>query len=85
LEVYLNGGLIAVGFLMLLLLNAQFNLKRRIASGCQFAIFQFLLLVIGIVHNFTEASISKGGSLIWFALLLAMSRTRQMLKDSEAE
>ena len=73
LEVYLNGGWIAILLLAALLLAASQTIKRDLLRGSDFAIVRFMLLVIAIIHNFTEASISKGG-LIWFVLLLAVAR-----------
>jgi len=73
LEVYLNGGWIAILLLLALLFAASQSIKRELLRGSDFAIVRFMLLVIAIIHNFTEASISKGG-LIWFALLLAVAR-----------
>jgi hypothetical protein len=73
LEVYLNGGWIAILLLLALLFAASQSIKRDLLQGSDFAIVRFMLLVIAIIHNFTEASISKGG-LIWFVLLLAVAR-----------
>jgi exopolysaccharide production protein ExoQ len=73
LEVYLNGGWVAILLLVALLIAASQTIKRDLLRGNDFAIVRFMLLVIAIIHNFTEASISKGG-LVWFVLLLAVAR-----------
>ena len=44
-----------------------------------------MFLVIAVIHNFTEASINKGG-LIWFVLLLALMQYPQaQMSHSAAE
>ena len=73
LEVYLNGGWVAVILLIVLLASTSRAIKRDLLREDQFAIIRFMLLVVAVIHNFTEATISKGG-LIWFVLLLSIAR-----------
>lgn len=78
LETYLNGGWIAVTLLLILILSSSANIKKEIVLGLDYAIVRWLLLVIAIIHNFTEASFNRGG-LLWFAFLLAVTRHPSML------
>jgi hypothetical protein len=47
-------------------------MKKDLVLGGEFPIIRFMFLIIAVVHNFTEASISKGG-LVWFVMLLAIT------------
>jgi hypothetical protein len=71
LEMYLNGGWIAVLLFIGLAISAYQRLKREILAGSDYATVRFVFLTIALIHNFTEASINKGG-LLWFVLLLAL-------------
>jgi exopolysaccharide production protein ExoQ len=71
LEMYLNGGWIAVVLFVGLIFSARRRIKLEIQAGGDFPIVRFIFVVIGLIHNFTEASINKGG-LLWFVLLLSL-------------
>ena len=58
---------------MALLFAASQSIKKDLVRGSDFAIVRFMLLVLAVIHNFTEASFSKGG-LVWFVFLLAVAR-----------
>ncbi len=76
LETYLNGGWIAVLLFVVLVFSASQSIKRDVLAGGDYPVVRFMFLVIAVIHNFTEASINKGG-LIWFVLLLALMQYPQ--------
>jgi hypothetical protein len=76
LETYLNGGWIAVLLFLVLVFSASQSIKKDILAGGDYPVVRFMFLVIAVIHNFTEASINKGG-LIWFVLLLALMQYPQ--------
>jgi exopolysaccharide production protein ExoQ len=70
LETYLNGGLIGVGLLIVLLAVAYTRIRQRLAEGTSDAGIRFTMLLVAIVHNFTEATFYKL-SLLWFVTVFA--------------
>jgi exopolysaccharide production protein ExoQ len=77
LELYLNGGLVALFLFGILIVTSNRNIKRQLFLGDDFGMMRLILLAVGLAHNYAEASISKGG-LIWFVLLLALARYPKM-------
>jgi len=71
-ETYLNTGVVGLGLLMIALLTAYANGRRRlVAGGTDADRIQIVLLLVLIVYNFTEAAFNRMG-IIWFAGLWAM-------------
>jgi exopolysaccharide production protein ExoQ len=70
-EVFLNGGWVAVAILAVLLFSASRSIKQELGFEGDWPAVRFMFLVVAVLHNFTEATISKGG-LVWFVLLLAL-------------
>ncbi len=70
LETYLNGGLIAVGLIVGLLIATGARLKKRLMSGNSFARLLFAYFVVIIFYNWTEAMFNKMCP-IWFVQLIA--------------
>jgi exopolysaccharide production protein ExoQ len=73
LEVFLDGGFVALGFLVLMLLGALIKCGREMMSGNRGIILKFALVVVAIVYNFAEAAFFRP-SPIWFAFLFAALR-----------
>lgn len=69
LETYLNGGWIALGFLVMLLVSSGARLKKRLMAGGSFARVLFAYFVVIIFYNWTEAMFNKMTP-IWFIQLL---------------
>jgi exopolysaccharide production protein ExoQ len=69
LETYLNGGLLALGLIVGLLLTTAARLKRKLIAGSSFARILFAYFVIILLYNWTEAMFNKM-SPIWFVQLL---------------
>jgi O-antigen ligase len=69
LELYLNGGIIAVFLLVAMMVSAGRRLKADLLAGKSFAIFCFSFLVVALVYNWTEAMFSKM-TIVWFVLIM---------------
>jgi O-antigen ligase len=67
-ETYLNGGLIGVGFLAVLLLLTYMRIRKTLALSMSDGSIRFVILLIAILHNYSEASFNKIGPL-WFVTL----------------
>ena len=68
-EIYLDGGFVAVALLMAMLLAAGRKIMRGISVDPAYGNLRFAVLVMAIVHNMAESSFARLG-LIWFTLLL---------------
>jgi exopolysaccharide production protein ExoQ len=71
LDTYLNGGLVALGLLVVLLGLSYRRVRERLALGTPDARLRFTILFVAIVHNFTEATFFKL-SLLWFVTVFAL-------------
>lgn len=71
LETYLNGGIIAVGLLVGLLLSTYMRIRKKLALSAPDASSRFVLLLLAIIYNNSEASFNKVG-LMWFVTLYAV-------------
>jgi exopolysaccharide production protein ExoQ len=70
-EIYLNGGIIGVTLLVGVLLAGGVRIKNALYRGSRMAEARFVLWLIAIIHNFSEASFCKLG-VMWFAVLLVI-------------
>lgn len=71
LETYLNGGFIGVVLLVGLLLAAYARIRKKLALGAPEGRIKFILLILAIIYNNSEASFNKVG-LMWFVTLYAL-------------
>jgi exopolysaccharide production protein ExoQ len=71
LEMYLNGGLVGVGLLLLLLAMSYWRIRGKLVLGSPTAGVRLVLLLVAIAHNLTEATFYKL-SLVWIVTLFAM-------------
>jgi O-antigen ligase len=69
LETYLNGGFLGLGLLVAWLLAAYKSIQNSLKREIEFARMQFVILIIVILYNFTEATFNRL-SPPWLALLL---------------
>jgi exopolysaccharide production protein ExoQ len=70
LETYLNQGLVGVALLVSMLLGTFGKLRKQLQQGGRLASLSFSFLAIGIVSNWTEATINTLTP-VWFMLVLA--------------
>lgn len=70
-ETYLNGGWAGVLLLAIVLVSGYCRIRKRMASGSLADIVRYSLLVVAMIHNFSEASFNKNGPM-WFAILFAI-------------
>lgn len=67
-ETYLNGGLIGVSLLCCLILVTYKRLRENVKAGMQEDRMRYVILIVALVYNYTEASFYKLGPL-WFVTL----------------
>jgi exopolysaccharide production protein ExoQ len=72
-ELYLEGGIVAVVLLVGLLVTSFRSVKRRMVNGDEFARVQLTFWFIAIIYNFSEAAITQR-SLMWIVTLVAITR-----------
>ena len=70
LEVYLNGGLVGLCFVVAMIISTARRLRQKVLLNDAFGIFLFSFLVAFIVYNITEASIG-GLNILWIILITA--------------
>jgi O-antigen ligase len=71
LETYLNGGWIGVGLLGCVLIAAYRRIRKGLSMGRAESTMSFVVLIIAVVHNYSEASFNKT-VLLWFVTLVAI-------------
>lgn len=87
LETYLNGGLVAVGLLMVLLLSAYMGIRKQLMLGAPEGSIRFVVLLMAVIYNNSEASFNKVG-LLWLLTLFAIleyhaqPRLRQVVRTT---
>lgn len=74
-ETYLNGGIIGVVLLICVLLSAYWHVRKQIALGDSLAVIQFVVLLITIVYNYSEAAFNKVG-VVWLLTVLSVMNIR---------
>ena len=75
LEIYLQGGLIGVGLLVALLLSAYWRIRKQLLLGMSDSGIRYVVLLIAIFYNFSEASFNKVG-ILWFMTVFALVQYR---------
>ncbi len=80
LETYLNGGAIGVGLLIVLLCVSYRRIRGELMRGTVDARFRLAILLVAIVHNFTEATFYKL-SVVWFVTVFAIMDYRPRALD----
>jgi exopolysaccharide production protein ExoQ len=71
LEMYLNGGLVGVGLLVVLLCMSYRRIREKLVLGMPTAGVRLVMLFVAIAHNCTEATFYKL-SLLWFVTVFAL-------------
>lgn len=74
-ETYLNGGLIGVGLLVVLLLLTYIRTRNSLVLSMPDSSIRFVILLMTIFHNYSEASFNKVGPL-WFVTLFTFMEYR---------
>lgn len=75
LETYLNGGWVGVGLLFVLLLSAYMRIRKQLVTGIPEGSIRFVVLLMALISNYSEASFSKVG-LLWLVTLFAIMQYR---------
>jgi exopolysaccharide production protein ExoQ len=83
LEIYLNGGLLGLAFLLGMIVSAWSKLKRGVLQGCSFSTLFFSYLIVILFYNLTEASFGKLG-LPWFVFLVGALSYSEATADGES-
>lgn len=84
LEIYLDGGWIGVGFLLLLLAVVYVQASRRLADGDRYSVLRFVIIFLTILYNISESVFARL-SPVWFFFLLAGVNPPQMHGEAVAE
>ncbi len=84
LEVYLDGGVIAVLLLIVIILNAFKNIYQEFSSDLRYATVQSILLAMALANNITEASF-RPLQLMGFLFFLAVIKPPQTARVSKRE
>ncbi|MBX3347815.1 MAG: O-antigen ligase family protein [Nitrospira sp.] len=79
LETYLNGGLVGVGLLLVLLSSTYFRIRKKLVNNQPGSSMRFIMLVLAIMYNNSEASFNKVG-IMWFVTLYALMEYRTQLR-----
>jgi exopolysaccharide production protein ExoQ len=69
LEMYLDGGYLAVFFLILMLLMVSFKINRQLKHGGSYALIGLVVLLVTIIGDFSESHFGRMSPL-WFLFLL---------------
>lgn len=78
LETYLNGGLVGVGLLLVLLLSGYMRIREQLITGMPEGSIRFVILLVAVIYNNSEASFNKV-SLLWLLTLFAVMQYRAQL------
>jgi O-antigen ligase len=87
-ETYIDGGMIGVFFLILMLFATGLKLNRRLATGGNYALFRFSVLLVIIVASFSESHFARMGPLWFIFLVVALDPPcpdAMTVKDEESE
>jgi O-antigen ligase len=76
-ETYLNGGVIGVGLLALLLVASYGRIRRDLGTGTGEAALRYVVLLVAVVYNGSEASFNKL-SILWFLTVFALMSYRTL-------
>lgn len=69
LEIYLDGGFIGLGLLLLFLLVLAMGIVRNLRQKHHFARLQFAFFLVTVLYNFSESTFARRGPL-WFTFVL---------------
>jgi O-antigen ligase len=69
LEIYLDGGIVGLGFMAIMLLSAGKRATDRLLGGARFGAMAFAYWVAGLMYNCAESDYFRLGPL-WFTFLL---------------
>ena len=83
LETYLNVGLVGVGLLLVLLLSGYMRIRKQLITGIPEGSIRFVVLLVAIMYNYSEASFSKVG-VLWLLTLFAVMQYRPQLPSRQA-
>jgi len=69
LEMFIDGGMIAIFFLVIMLTAVGLRHNRQLSQGSNYALFRFAILLSIIIGDFAESHFGRMGPL-WFTFLL---------------
>lgn len=78
LETYLNGGIIGVCLLGALIITAYWRIRQQLMLNIPEGSIRLVILLVALVHNYSEASFNKTG-LLWLLILFAIIQYREQL------
>jgi O-antigen ligase len=81
-ETYLNGGWIGVSLIVALLFSAYARIRKKLVLGRREDIVRFVLLLMAIIYNVSEASFNKPGTM-WFVTVYAIMDYRAQVPSRQ--
>jgi exopolysaccharide production protein ExoQ len=83
-EVYLDGGLIGVGLLVLILLAGLINASREVLDQKHAGVMKFAFVVAAILYNWSESSFLRLSS-IWFCFLFGALHVAHLHREIQSQ
>lgn len=71
LEIYLNGGWVGIGLLGGVIISAYWRIRKQLILGIPEGDIRLIILLLAIIHNYSEASFNKT-VLLWFVTMFAL-------------
>lgn len=71
LETYLNGGFVGVALLAIVLLSTYWRVRKQLINGLPEGSIKYVIILIAMFYNFSEASFNKVG-LLWLVTVFAL-------------
>jgi O-antigen ligase len=77
LEIYIDGGYIAVALLAILLGITAVRITKEMALGGTYALVRYAVLVVAVVHNFSESDFARMSPIGFLFILAAIESPRR--------
>ena len=77
LEIYLDGGMIGVGFLIVMLVAAGRKAIQEFLTGSDFGRLKLAIFTVMVIYNFSESTFARRG-IMWFSFLMICADYRRV-------
>lgn len=83
-EMYIDGGMIGIFFLVVMLLAFAVRTNRQLAMQGNYAVFQFAVLLVTLIGNFSESHFARMAPLWFLFLVTALEVPRRFKASAES-